>query len=79
MAVPFTESFVYLGSLLHYDLSGHHDAEAQLKNASQAIVALRSKISSSRELPVRLKGKIDAGGILAVMLYGCEWWCLTTE
>ena len=23
--VSFTESFVYLGSLFHYDLSDHHD------------------------------------------------------
>ena len=46
--VSFTESFVYFGSLLHYDLSDHHDVEARLKKASQAFGALRSKIFSSR-------------------------------
>ena len=49
--VSFTESFVYLGSLLHYDLSDHHDVEARLKKASQAFGALRSKIFSSRDIP----------------------------
>ena len=28
--VSFTESFVYLGSLLRYNLSDHHDVEARL-------------------------------------------------
>ena len=77
--VSFTESFVYLGSLLHYDLSDHHDVEARLKKASQAFGALRSKIFSSRDIPERLKGKVYAGGVLAVLLYGCESWCLTAE
>ena len=27
----------------------------------------------------RLKGKVYAGGVLAVLLYGCESWCLTEE
>ena len=27
----------------------------------------------------RLKGKVYAGGVLAVLLYGCESWCLTAE
>ena len=77
--VSFTESFVYLGSLLHYDLSDHHDVEARLKKASQAFGALRSKIFSSRDIPERLKGKVYAGGVLAVLLYGCESWCLTAD
>ena len=55
--VSFTESFVYLGSLLHYDLSDHHDVEARLKKASQAFCALRSNIFSSRDIPERLKGQ----------------------
>ncbi len=70
--VSFTESFVYLGSLLHYDLSDHHDVEPRLKKAPQAFGALRSKIFSSRDIPERLKGKVYAGGVLAVLLYGCE-------
>ena len=30
--ISFTKSFVYLGSLLHYDLSDHHDAGGQEMN-----------------------------------------------
>ena len=77
--VGFTESFVYLGSLLHCDLSDHHDVEARIKKASQAFGAFRSKIYGSADIPERLKGKVYAGGVLAVLLYGCESWCLTAE
>jgi hypothetical protein len=54
---------VYLGSLLHFDLSDY-DAEAQLKKVPQASFgALRSKIFSSSDIPGRL---------MAVLLNGCE-------
>ena len=66
--VSFTESFVYLGSLLHYDLSDHHDVEARIKTASKAFGAMRSKIFGSADIPERLKGKVYAGGVLAVLL-----------
>ena len=36
--VSFTQSFVYLGSLLHRDLSDHHDVDARIKKASKALV-----------------------------------------
>jgi exonuclease III len=77
--IGFAESFVYLGSLLHCDLSDHHDVEARIKKASQAFGALRSKIFGSADIPERLKGKVYSGGVLAVLLYGCESWCLKAE
>ena len=46
-AVSCMESFVYLGSLIHFDLSGHHDVEAFLKKAPHAFGTLLSKIFSS--------------------------------
>ena len=73
----FTESFVYLGSLLHRDLSDHHDVEARIKKASMAFGALRDLFFGSRDVPKRLKGKVYAGCLLALLLYGCESWCLT--
>jgi len=76
--VGFTEPLVYLGSLLHYDLSDHHDAEARIKKAPQALGAMRSKIFGSADIPGRLKGKVYTGGVLAVLLYGCGS-CLTAE
>jgi hypothetical protein len=77
--VSFTESFVYLGSLLHRDLSDHHDVDARIKKASKAFGALRDRVFSTRDVSERLKGKIYSGGVLAVLLYGCESWCLTAE
>jgi hypothetical protein len=77
--VSFTKTFVYLGSLLHNDLTDHHDVEARIKKASKAFGALRDRIFSSQDVPERLKGKVYKGGVLAVLLYGCESWCLTQE
>jgi len=77
--VSFTQSFVYLGSLLHRDLSDHHDVDARIKKASKAFGALRDRIFSTRDVSERLIGKIYTGGVLAVLLYGCESWCLTAE
>ena len=50
---------MYLGSLLHYDLSDHHDVEARLKKAPQAFwrAAQQDLQLSSRDIPERLKGK----------------------
>ena len=59
--VSLTQSFVYLGSLLHRDLD-HHDADARIKKASKAFGALRDHFFSTRDVSVRLKGKLF-------------WWC----
>ncbi len=75
--ISFTEAFVFLGSLLHRDLSDNHGANARIKEASQAFGALRVRISGSADVPERLKGTFYAGGALAVLLCGCESWCLT--
>ena len=77
--VSFTGLFVYPGSLLHYDLPDHHGAEARIRKASHAFGAMRSKVFGSADIPGRLKGKVYACGVLAVLLYGCESWCLTAE
>jgi len=34
----FTQSFVYLGSLLHRDLSDHHDVDARIKKPPRPLV-----------------------------------------
>ena len=77
--IGFTESFVYLGSTLHRDLSDHRDVDYRIKKASQAFGALRDHFFGSADVPERLKGKVYAAGVLAVLLYGCESWCLTAE
>ena len=76
-AASFTEKFVFLGSLLHRDLTDKHGVDTRIKKTSQAFGALRDKIFSSASVSERLKGKLYAGGVLSVLLYGCESWCLT--
>ena len=46
--ISFTESFVYLGPLLHSDLSDHHDVDARIKKAAKAFGALRDRVFSSK-------------------------------
>jgi hypothetical protein len=75
--VSFTKSFVYLGSLLHCDLSDDHDVDARIKKASKAFGALRNCFFSSSLVPERMKGQVYAGGVLVVLMCGCESWCLT--
>ena len=57
----------------------HHDVDARIKKVSKAFGALRDHYFSTRNVSERLKGKIYSGGVLAVLLYGCESWCLTAE
>ena len=60
--VSFTQSFFYLGSLLHRDLSDYHDVDARIKKVSRASGALRDHFFSTRDVSERLKGKIYTGG-----------------
>jgi hypothetical protein len=64
--VSSTQSFDYLGSLLHCGLSVHHDVDARIKKAAQACGALQDRVFSSRDVPDRLKGKVYAGGVRGV-------------
>ena len=70
---------LYLGSLLHSDLADLHDVNTRLKKASMAFGALRDRVFSSRGAPDRLKGRLYQSSVLAVLLYGCESWCLKAE
>ena len=57
----------------------NHGVDAQIKKASKACGALRGHSFSTRDVSERLEEKIYSGGVLAVLLYGCESWCLTAE
>ena len=59
--VSSTQSFDYLGSLLHCGLSDHHDVDARIKKAAQAFGALRNRVFSSREFPSGLRGRCTQG------------------
>jgi hypothetical protein len=49
---------------------------ARLTNWAKALGALRNCFFSSSLVPKRVKGQVYAGGVLAVLLYDCESWCL---
>ena len=53
--------------------------ELRIKKASKAFGALRDRFFGSADVPERLKGKIYDGGVLVVLLYGCESCCLTAK
>lgn len=72
--VNFTQSFVYLTSLLCCDVLDHHNVYARIKEASKAIGVLRD-----RNVSQRLKGKMYSGSVLATPLHGKELWCITAE
>jgi hypothetical protein len=74
--ISFTKSFVYLGSLLHCGLSDDHDIDARIKRASKAFRVPRGCFFSFSLVLKRLKDQVYAGGVLAVLLCGCESWCL---
>ena len=64
-------------TVLYYGLSVDHDADARIKKAPKAFGAPRDRFFSTSAVPERLKGKVYAGGVLSVLLYGCESWCLS--
>jgi hypothetical protein len=74
----FTQTFAYLGFLLHCGLLDHHSEDVRIKKAARASGALRDRVFSSH-VPERLKGKVYAGGVLAVLMFGCDSWCPTAE
>jgi hypothetical protein len=58
--VSFTQSFVYLDSLLRCDLSSRRGVGAHIKKAAHAFGALRGRVFSYHDVPERLKGKVYA-------------------
>ena len=53
-------------------ISEIHNNTGQLRRKKKKVT-----ISEHSHVPERLKGKVYEGGVLAVLLYGCESWCLT--
>jgi hypothetical protein len=57
--VSFTQSFVYLDSLLHYDLPDHHDVDTRIKKAAQVFGALRDRIFARNNTLPRIINPCD--------------------
>jgi len=77
--VSFCSQFTYLGSIVHEDLSDKHDVANRIKKATAAFGALRKPIFGTKYVPLKIKRQLYVGGVLSVLLFGCESWCVTME
>ena len=74
-SISFTESFRYLGSIIHYSLTSDADVDYRISKASAAFGAL-SNVLRNKHVFNHLKGEIYTALVLSTLLYGCEVWCL---
>ena len=77
--ISFTPQFTYLGSMIHCSLSDSHDVANRIRKASAAFGALRETIFGTKYVPLQAKAALYSSGVLSVLLYGCESWCLTQK
>ena len=76
---PVVDKFCYLGSILARDCSDDKDVQARIDRASGAFGSVRKEIFTNRNINFEAKKIIYEGIILAILLYGCESWCLTEK
>jgi hypothetical protein len=77
--ISFSPQFNYLGSIIHCSLSDSHDVANRIRKASAAFGALRETIFGTKYVPLQAKAALYSSGVLSVLLYGCESWCLTQK
>jgi hypothetical protein len=77
-SVSFTESFRYLGSIIHYSLTSDADVDYRISKASAAFGAL-SNVLRNKHVSNHLKGEVYKALVLSTLLYGCEVWCLRED
>jgi len=74
-SISLTESFRYLGSIIHYSLTSDADVDYRISKASAAFGAL-SNVLRNKHVSNHLKGEVYKALVLSTLLYGCEVWCL---
>ena len=74
------DSFNYLGNRIYSRDSDHTDEEigSRIAKARFAFASLRH-LWRRRDISLRLKGRVYAASVRAVLLYGCETWPLRAE
>ena len=73
--VEFSESFKYLGSIIHYSLTSDADVHKRIKSATAAFGALKN-LFGDKYLSEKVKGQVYTALVLSTLLYGCEVWSL---
>ena len=76
--VEFSESFKYLGSIIHYSLTSDADVHKRVKSATAAFGALKN-LFGDKYLSEKVKGQVYTALVLSTLLYGCEVWSLRED
>jgi hypothetical protein len=76
--VEFSESFKYLGSVIHYSLTSDADICKRIKSATAAFGALKN-LFGDKYLSEKVKGQVYTALVLSTLLYGCEVWSLRED
>ena len=74
---PIVDHFKYLGSTMDRNLRDARDVDERIKKAGAAFAALSKCVFSSQRVEQPAKRAVYVSLILAILLYGCEAWCLT--
>ena len=73
--IEFSESFKYLGSIIHYSITSDADVHKRIKSATAAFGALKN-LFGDKYLSEKVKGQVYTALVLSTLLYGCEAWSL---
>ena len=65
--------------MIHCSLSDSHDVANRIRKAPVAFGALRETIFGTMHVPLQAKTALYSPGVLSMLLYGCESWCLTQK
>ena len=73
--IEFSESFKYLGSIIHYSLTSDADVHKRIKSATAAFGALKN-LFGDKYLSGKANGQVYTALVLSTLLYGSEVWSL---
>ena len=69
--------FKYLGGIIARNGGDARDVDSRIESAGKASGALRGCLFTSTSITRDAKRAVYEGLVLAILLYGCESWCLT--
>jgi hypothetical protein len=75
--LPYSRSFVYLGSMAVPSLCSIDDVERRMSMANKISGALKTCVFKNKSINSKLKGRIYTALVLSVLLYGCENWIIS--
>ena len=77
--VEITETFTYLGSVIHTSAGCEPDVKRRLGRAWGVMNSLNDGVWHCRHLCKRTKVRVFRSLVLPVLLYACETWTLTAD